>query len=85
MTESIADNCVAGLERLIDALAALVQPSDALAEAFAEAFASEAAEEAKSTQKRQPTRHPLRTRKCEKMNRGYRYCFHPVYLARGRC
>lgn len=84
MAEDLVDKCVGGLERLIDALAALSQPSDSLAEAFAE-LASEVKEEAYATVKRQPTRHPIRTEKYKNMNRGYRYCFRPVYLARGRC
>ena len=84
MAEDLADKCVVGLERLIDALVAILQPSDSLAEAFA-ALAAEAKEEACATVKRQPTRHPIRTEKCKNMNRGYRYCFRPVYLARGRC
>lgn len=69
---------------LVDAVCALAQPIDTFAESIAELVA-EATDAPCVAVKRQPIRHPLRTRKCEKMNRGYRYCFRPVYLARGRC
>lgn len=82
--EATLDKMGLFFDGLVDAVYALVQPAADIAEAIAKLVA-EAAEESYATAKRQPTRHPIRTEKCKNMNRGYRYCFRPVYLARGRC
>ena len=72
-------------EGLVDAVYALIQPISDLAEAIAGLRKVAEAPEATRNAKRQPDRHPLRTEKCKRMDRGYRYCFRPVYLARCRC
>ena len=82
--EAMLDKMGLFFDGLVDAVYALVQPTADIAEAIAKLVA-EAAEESYATVKRQPTRHPIRTEKCKNRNRGYRYCFRPVYLARGRC